>query len=120
VAEVRAAGYEPVELDAYEVRRTLRVLVGRPHQGMAPGLRAFFFVKGRFIGNDALTPSMELDVGGQRDRQVTLVYGLFLPGDRPCCPSGGDAEVRFRWNGGELAPRDAIPAEAERMPAGLR
>jgi hypothetical protein len=119
VAEVRAAGYEPVELAAYKTRHTLRVLIGRPHQGMSPGLRAFFFVKGRFIGNDALTPSMKLDVGRQRDRDVTLVYGLFVAGDKPCCPTGGDADVRFRWNGDELTPREAIPVESRRIPAGV-
>jgi len=119
VAEVRAAGYEPVELAAYKPGHTLRVLVGRPRQGMTPGLRAFFFVKGRSIGNDALTGSLKLDVSRQRDREVTLVYGLFAAGDKPCCPSGGDADVRFRWNGDELTPREAIPAESRRIPPGV-
>ena len=119
VAEVRAAGYEPVELAAYKPGHTLRVLVGRPRQGMTPGLRAFFFVRGRFIGNDALAGSMKLDVGEQRDREVTLTYGLFVVGDKPCCPSGGDADVRFRWDGDELTPREAIPAESRRIPAGV-
>jgi hypothetical protein len=119
VAEVRAAGYEPVELAAYKPGHTLRVLVGRPRQGMTPGLRAFFFVRGRSIGNDVLTGSLKLDVGRQRDREVTLVYGLFAAGDKPCCPAGGDADVRFRWNGDELTPRDAIPAESRRIPPGV-
>ena len=119
VAEVRAAGYEPVELAAYKPGHTLRVLVGRPRQGTTPGLRAFFFVRGRFIGNDALAGSMKLDVGEQRDREVTLTYGLFVVGDKPCCPSGGDADVRFRWDGDELTPREAIPAESRRIPAGV-
>ena len=119
VAEVRAAGYEPVELAAYKPGHTLRVLVGRPRQGMTPGLRAFFFVKGRSIGNDALTGSLKLDVGEQRDREVTLVYGLFVTGDKPCCPSGGDADVRFRWNGDELTRREPIPAESRRIPPGV-
>ena len=119
VAEVRAAGYEPVELAAYEPGHTLRVLVGRPRQGMTPGLRAFFFVRGRYIGNDALTPSMKLEVAEQRDTEITLVYSLFVAGDRPCCPTGGDSEVRFRWDGDTLTPRDAIPLESQRIPAGL-
>jgi hypothetical protein len=119
IAEVRAAGYEPVELAAYKPGHTLRVLVGRPRQGMTPGLRAFFFVRGRSIGNDALTGSLKLDVGRQRDREVTLVYGLFAAGDKPCGPSGGDADVRFRWNGDELTPREAIPTESRRIPPGV-
>ena len=119
VDEVRTAGYEPVELAAYHRKQTLRVLIGRPRQGTQPGLRAFFFVRGRYIGNDALTPSMKLDVGEQRDREITLVYGLFVPGDRPCCPSGGAAKVRFRWTGDELRPREDIPLETARRPLGL-
>jgi len=97
----------------------LRVLIGRPREGMAPGVRAFFFVRGRYIGNDALTPSMKLEVGRQRDREITLVYTLFVTGDRPCCPSGGDAKVRFRWTGDELEPRDEIPLESARVPFGI-
>jgi hypothetical protein len=119
VAEVRAAGYEPVELAAYRPAQTLRVLVGRPREGTTPGLRAFFFVRGRFIGNDAISSSMKLDVAKQRDREITLVYGLFVAGDRPCCPSGGEAEVRFRWTGDELRPRDEIPADVARKPLGV-
>jgi hypothetical protein len=119
VEEVRAAGYEPMELAAYHPSQTLRVLVGRPREGTTPGLKAFFFARGRYLGNDALSSSMELDVGRQRDREITLVYGLFVAGDRPCCPSGGDAEVRFRWTGDELEPRDEIPADLARKPLGV-
>jgi len=119
IEEVRGAGYEPVDLADYKPNHTLRVLIGRPHEGMSPGLRAFFFVRGRSIGNDALTPSMKLEVSEQRNREITLVYSLFVAGDRPCCPSGGDSEIRFRWNGSELTPREPIPLESQRMPAGL-
>jgi len=119
VEELRAAGYEPVDLADYKVGQTLRLLIGRPHQGMSPGLRAFFFVRGRYIGNDALTPSMKLEVAKQRDKEITLVYALFVAGDRPCCPTGGDSDVRFRWDGDALTPREAIPLESQRMPAGL-
>jgi len=27
--------------------------------------------------------------------------------------------VRFRWNGDALTPREAIPLESQRMPAGV-
>ena len=119
VEEVRAAGYEPVELADYRPGQTLRVLVGRPREGTTPGLKAFFFARGRYLGNDALSSSMELEVGRQRAREITLVYGLFVAGDRPCCPSGGEAEVRFRWTGDELEPRDEIPADLARKPLGV-
>ena len=119
VEEVRAAGYEPLELADYRPAQTLRVLIGRPREGTTPGLKAFFFVRGRYLGNDAVSSSMQLDVARQRDREITLVYGLFVAGDRPCCPSGGEAEVRFRWNGDKLQPRDEIPADLARKPLGV-
>ena len=45
-------------------------------------------------------------------------YGLFVAGDRPCCPSGGEAEVRFRWTGDELEPREEIPPTSSASPPG--
>ena len=54
--------------------------------------------------------------GRQLEREITLVYTLYEPGDRACCPKGGDTRVHFRWTGDALEPREAIPPDAERMP----
>lgn len=115
VAEVRSQGYEPVELDDYRAQQALRVLIGRPRTGTAPGLRAFFFARGRYLGHDATEPAMKLRPGRQLDREITLVYTLYDGADAPCCPSGGDTRVHFRWTGGELRPREPIPPPAARM-----
>jgi hypothetical protein len=113
VAELRRQGYKPVRLADWHARQSLRVLLGT--QGGQR--RAFFFVGRRYIGNDTTTPSSKLRVGRQDKRSVTLVYSVWRRGDRACCPHGGTARVRFRWDGGQLRPQGAIPDAAARRPA---
>jgi hypothetical protein len=117
VDEVRRAGYTPVDLGTYDHEHLLRVLIGKPVGTAPPGLRAFFFVDDEFIGNDATAPSGKLRPGRRLEREITLVYTLYEPGDRACCPKGGDTRVHFRWTGDALEPREAIPPDAERMPS---
>jgi hypothetical protein len=114
--QVRRAGYSPVKLADYFPQHVLRVLIGKPVGSTPPGLRAFFFVRDRYIGQDATTPSMKLRPGRQLTREITLVYTLYEPGDRECCPQGGDTRVHFRWTGDALEPREQIPPAFQRMP----
>jgi LppP/LprE lipoprotein len=114
--ELRAQGYAPVSLADYKVDHLLRVLIGKPVGATPPGLRAFFFVDGRYIGHDATSPSGKLRPGRQLEREITLVYTLYEPGDDACCPKGKEARVHFRWNGEALEPREPIPPDAERLP----
>ena len=116
VDEVRRAGYAPVDLGDYDHGHLLRVLIGKPVGTTPPGLRAFFFVDDEFIGNDASAPSGKLRPGRRLEREVTLVYTLYKPGDRACCPKGRDTRVHFRWTGDALEPREPIPPDAERLP----
>jgi hypothetical protein len=112
-AELRRRGYRPVRLSDWHAHQTLRVLLGA--QGSAR--QAFFFVGRRYIGNDTTTLSARLRVGRQRSRTITLVYSVWRSGDKACCPHGGTAQVRFRWEGGRLRPLGAIPEAAARRPA---
>ena len=116
VDEVRRQGYTPVSLDDYKVDHLLRVLIGKPAGTTPPGMRAFFFVDGEYIGLDAASPSGKLRAGRQLEREITLVYTLYEDGDRACCPKGGDTRVHFRWTGHALDPREEIPPDAERLP----
>jgi hypothetical protein len=109
-------GYEPVRIEDYDPRAELRVLLGLPGDDDDGPRRAFFFVKGEFIGYDSESPSAALRVVRAGDRSVMLRYGLFAPEDESCCPSGGYARVRFRWDGASLAPADEIPPPFERLP----
>ena len=113
--EVRRAGYSPVDLRDYRHDHLLRVLIGEPVGTTPPGLRAFFFVDGEYIGQDATAPSAKLRAGRQREREITLVYTLYKTGNRACCPKGGDTRVHFRWTGDALEPQEPIPPDGERL-----
>jgi hypothetical protein len=115
VGELRKQGYKPVSLGDYKVDHLLRVLIGEPVGGTAPGMRAFFFVDGGYVGLDATSASGKLRAGRQLEREITLVYTLYEDGDRACCPKGGDTRVHFRWTGEALEPREEIPPDSERL-----
>ena len=113
---MRRAGYTPVKLADYRADHVLRVLIGRPVGTTPGGLRAFFFVRDEYIGQDATSASLKLRPGRQLEREITLVYTLYEDGDRECCPNGGDTRVHFSWTGEALEPREPIPPDFERMP----
>jgi hypothetical protein len=114
--ELRRQGYAATALDDYKVDHLLRVLIGKPVGATPPGMRAFFFVDGEYIGQDATTASGRIRAGRQLEREITVVYTLYRPGDEACCPNGKETRVHYRWNGETLAPREPIPPVAERLP----
>jgi len=118
VDEVRRQGYTAVSLDDYKVDHLLRVLIGKPVGTTPPGMRAFFFVDGDYIGQDGTTPSGKIRAGRQLEREISIVYRLYEPGDELCCPKGKETRVHYRWDGEALAPRETIPPPAERLPPG--
>ena len=66
----------------------------------------FFFAGGRLVGQQFFSRA-----SGQAavdDSTFAVTYDVFRPGDPHCCPSGGQATVRFHWNGTRLAPLDPI------------
>ena len=118
VKQLRSQGYEPVALAAYKPRQSLRVLIGRPKESTGiRGRRAFFFVRGDYLGTDAAEPSLRVRVVRQRGSVITLAYTLFSPGDREEKPTGGISKVRFTVADGRLVPEDAIPPVASRLPS---
>jgi hypothetical protein len=90
------------------------VLVGRPVGDAAGGTRAFFFLKDRFLGNDALAPSSKLTVAKQGKRTVTLSYGVYNPGDTAGAPSGRK-RVRFKLEGEGIHALDTVPLDSARF-----
>jgi hypothetical protein len=83
-------GYEPVRLSDWKPANHLRVLIGESDTG---AMRAFFFVKRQFIGNDDASSSSRLRVARVGRESVTLAYGL---------STGGSEKVRFEWVDGRL------------------
>ena len=118
VKQLRTQGFEPVSLADYRPRQSLRVLVGRPKASSGiRGRRAFFFVRGDYLGTDAAEPSLRVRVLRQRGSRITLSYKLFAPGDKLGKPTGGTVNVRFTMADGRLVPEDAIPPAASRLPS---
>jgi hypothetical protein len=96
-------GYEPVKLTDWRPRNDLRVLIGEDDTG---AMRAFFFVKRDFVGNDDAATSSRLRVSTVGDEAITLAYGL---------TTGATEKVRFEWVDGTLqATGGTVPASTLR------
>jgi hypothetical protein len=96
-------GYEPARLVDWRPRNDLRVLIGETDTG---AMRAFFFVKRDFVGNDDAATSSRLRVSTVGDEAVTLAYGL---------TTGETEKVRFEWVDGTLqATGGTVPASTLR------
>lgn len=110
VATVQSQGYTPNDTSEYHPQQTLRVLTAtRSGAGGAHVQRAFFFVDGRYIGTDSSQPSGSVRVASQGETSVTLAYGMYRPGDSPCCPGGGQSTVTFQLDNGSLQALDPLP-----------
>jgi hypothetical protein len=114
VATVREKGYTTLEQDDYNVKATLRVLIGRPVGDSAGGYRAFFFNKDQFLGNDATNPSTKLTVAKAGKLTVTLTYGVYEPGDTAGNPSERK-KVRFKLESAGIHALDTIPLDSARF-----
>lgn len=120
-----AYGFSASDTSTYQAGHTLRVLIGR-RTGSSAGFaqQAFFFEDERYLGTDASDSSAAIKVVSQGDTEVTLAYALYRPHDSLCCPSGGQATVRFQLNNGRLQALDPIPpassatAASRNLPAG--
>ena len=82
--------------------------------------QAFFFVGDTFIGTDTKDPSASIEVAAQDGNSVTLSYGLYRPADQIDVPTGGTAEVTYRWDGSRLTPEDPIPSASTAAPLSRR
>jgi hypothetical protein len=70
----------------------------------------FFFVNGNPVGEFHFTGAV-----GARALDATsfaVTYGVYKPGDPPCCPTGGNATVTFRWDGSKLV-HDPAPGATQ-------
>jgi LppP/LprE lipoprotein len=109
LAVLHAHGYVAVDTSQYHPDQTLQVLVGTRASAGTKAEQAFFFVDGHYLGTDAAQPSAQLNVVSQGDTEATLAYSLYRQGDPVCCPSGGQAHVRFQLNDGQLGATGTIP-----------
>jgi hypothetical protein len=89
---------------------SFNALSGNCAAGDGRDQRVWFFVGGRFVGNDSRTSSKDI-VGVWRDgNTIAFLYVLYRRADSNCCPTGGGKIVRFRWNAHRVIRLDALPA----------
>ena len=109
-ATVRARGYYPTDISAYDPRASLAVILGvKKGSADATAQRAFFFANGRLAGTDTPTDSSGIRIASVRAPVIGLEYALYSKTDPQCCPTGGSATVRYRWDGERVEPLDRIP-----------
>jgi len=96
----------------WEVGWSFNALYGNCRAGDGRDQHVWFFSRGHFVGTDA--PNSSLDIVGvwRDDKTIAFLYVLYRPSNPLCCPTGGGAIVRFRWNGKRLARLDPLPPRA--------
>jgi len=109
-----AHGYSTLSERDWRPDQPLKVVVGVAAGGAAGTRRelAFFFVGATFIGTDTKDPSGQIAVTAQSGGSVTLTYGLYRSSDSIDAPTGGSADVTYRWTGTRLVPQGPIPSAA--------
>jgi hypothetical protein len=115
-----ARGYAPLGERDWRPDQPLKVLLGVSRSADPRAEQAFFFVGDTFIGTDTKDPSAAIEVAAQGDDSVTLSYGLYRPADQIDVPTGGTAEVTYRWDGSSLTPQDPIPSASPAAPLSRR
>lgn len=110
-----AHGYSTLTESDWRPDQPLKVLLGVATGGSAGTRRelAFCFLGASFIGTDTKDPSGQLAVLAQDGRSVTIRYGLYRPSDAIDDPTGGSADVTYRWTGVRLVPQQPIPPAAQ-------
>ncbi len=73
-------------------------------------MKAVFVVDGRVVGYGQ--PAAGIGIAWARGHLVALSYSLYRADDPMCCPSAGEAIVRYQWNGGRMEHLDPLPPDA--------
>jgi hypothetical protein len=115
-----AHGYAPLGERDWQPGQALKVLLGVSRASGARAEQAFYFVGDTFIGTDTKDPSAMIEVSAQDGDSVTLSYGLYRPADQIDVPTGGTAEVTYRWDGSRLMPEEPIPSASPAAPLSRR
>lgn len=66
----------------------------------------YFFANGYPVGQEYFTHGEPAPAPGADTFVVS--FAVYNPGDPHCCPSGGTATVRFRWDGNSLRTLDPM------------
>jgi hypothetical protein len=122
VAAVEQLGFTPIDTTDIEGPPAggLHVIIAESTAPPHDRQWAFFFMDGRFVGNDLPEPSASIQFAWRSADTIALAYAVYRPDDRPCCPTGGAMNVRYHWVRLELEEiekieaLDPVPSAAER------
>jgi hypothetical protein len=112
-AFLQSQGFLVADPGVYNGGARLNVLIGiKTPAASGTNQQAFFFSNGHFLGTDTSDTSAGIRVVSESNDTVTLAYRLYHPSDPMCCPTAGEATVRFSFPGGVtgVTPLDPIPA----------
>jgi serine/threonine protein kinase len=96
-------GFTVTDHTGFVTGRTVNVLIGQ--DTTAPGVPrqfGFFFIGNDMIGKDFTEPSASIHFVSATPTTIILRYDLYNPQDRVYSPTGGTADVAFRWDGKKL------------------
>jgi hypothetical protein len=78
------------------------------------------FADSTYVGTDAPEPSGRLVVIWHQRNAVAVLYGLYMPNDGDCCPTGGGTTVQFLWDGKAMTTMGQIPTDKRNVPGSRR
>ncbi len=72
----------------------------------------YFFVNGNAVGRQFFTAGSP-DLMGGTDSTFYVRFSVYKPNDPGCCPTGGESEVEFIWNGSQLVTQGSLQGATE-------
>ena len=82
------------------------LIAERPSTGGAPSERTYFFEDLGDIGIDTSDGSASITVAAHENKEVTVKYALYNPGDSA---SVGSKDARLEWTGSKFLTLDPLP-----------
>ena len=72
----------------------------------------YFFVNGNVVGKQIFTNGSP-DLMGGTDSSFFVRFEVYKHGDPGCCPTGGESDVEFVWNGTQLLTQGSLQGALE-------
>jgi hypothetical protein len=108
VAKVTGDGWIAREAERTFTDNGLSVIKGVAQSVSGRGVRFYFFVNGQFTGTDG-DGSQDAYVVSNDGTTIAIRYVLYKSTDPGCCPTGGEAVVRFEQHGDAVVAIDPLP-----------
>jgi LppP/LprE lipoprotein len=89
-------------------------LYGNCRAGDGSDQHAWFFDRGRFVGTNARTASLDIIGLWRNNTTIALLYVLYRHSDPDCCATGGGAIVRYRLEKGHVRRLDPLPPQVSK------